>query len=66
MILILLENAIEAEKSIENPIIRFHIFQKAGYDCFKIENIVDKDVLAVNPELNTTKADKHLHGIGLI
>ena len=61
----LLENAIEAEKSIENPVIRFHIFQKAGYDCFKIENTVDKDVLAVNPELNTTKDDKHLHGIGL-
>ena len=61
----LLENAVEAEKNVSNPMIRFTIFQKAAYTCFKIENIVDKDILSLNPELNTTKEDKHSHGVGL-
>lgn len=61
----LLDNAIEAEKDVNVPIIKFNIFQNAGYVCFKIENIVDKDVLAINPTLNTTKSNKHIHGIGL-
>ena len=57
--------AVEAEKNVSNPMIRFTIFQKAAYTCFKIENIVDKDILSLNPELNTTKDDKQAHGIGL-
>lgn len=61
----LLDNAIEAEKNIEVPIIKLNIFRNAGYICFKIENIVDKDVLAVNPTLKTTKNNNRIHGIGL-
>ena len=61
----LLENAVEAEKNVSNPMIRFTIFQKAAYTCFKIENVVDKDILSLNPELNTTKDDKQSHGVGL-
>ena len=61
----LLDNAIEAERNIDTPIIKFNIFQNAGYICFKIENIVDKDVLSINPTLTTTKNNKNIHGIGL-
>lgn len=61
----LLDNAIEAERNIDTPIIKFNIFQNAGYICFKIENIVDKDVLSINPTLTTTKKNKNIHGIGL-
>lgn len=61
----LLDNAIEAEKNIDAPIIKLNIFQNAGYVCFKIENIVDKNILAINPGLNTTKNNKRIHGIGL-
>ncbi len=61
----LLDNAIEAEKKITDPIIKLKIFAKAGYVCFKIENIVDDDILASNPNLNTTKNNKTIHGIGL-
>ncbi len=61
----LLDNAIEAEKNIEVPIIKLNIFQNAGYICFKIENIVDKDVISINPKLKTTKSNAHIHGIGL-
>ena len=61
----LLDNAIEAERNIDTPIIKFNIFQNAGYICFKIENIVDKDVFSINPTLTTTKNNKNIHGIGL-
>lgn len=61
----LLDNAIEAEKNIDAPIIKLNIFQNAGYTCFKIENIVDKDVLSINPTLKTTKNNNRIHGIGL-
>ena len=61
----LLDNAIEAEKKIVDPIIKLNIFAKAGYVCFKIENIVDDHILASNPDLRTTKNNKTIHGIGL-
>lgn len=61
----LLDNAIEAEKEVIEPIIKLNIFAKAGYVCFKIENIVDDDILASNPNLRTTKKHKSIHGIGL-
>ena len=61
----LLDNAIEVEKNIDAPIIKLNIFQNAGYTCFKIDNIVDKDVLSINPTLKTTKNNNRIHGIGL-
>ncbi|MBP5431419.1 sensor histidine kinase [Ruminococcus sp.] len=61
----LLDNAIEAEKNVKNPVIRFHVFKNTGYACFKVENVVEQDVLALNPKLKTTKSDKKVHGIGL-
>ena len=61
----LLDNAIEAEAEVENPIIKLNIFQNRGYVCFKIENIVDKNILETNPNLHTTKQDKRMHGVGL-
>lgn len=61
----LLDNAIEAEKDVKSPIIRFHVFKNTGYACFKVENTVDQNILAVNPKLKTTKSDKKMHGIGL-
>ena len=30
-----------------------------------MENTVDQNILAVNPQLKTTKSDKKMHGIGL-
>lgn len=61
----LLDNAIEAERKVNDPIIKFNIFAKAGYVCFKIENTVDDDILSFNPNLQTTKNNKIIHGIGL-
>ena len=61
----LLDNAIEAEAEVEDPIIKLNIFQNRGYVCFKIENIVDKNILETNPNLHTTKQDKRMHGVGL-
>lgn len=61
----LLDNAIEAEKEVRDPNIKLNIFTKAGYVCFKIENIVDDDILSSNPDLRTTKNNKTIHGIGL-
>lgn len=61
----LLDNAIEAERNVDMPIIKLNIFQNAGYNCFKIENIVDNDVLSANPTLKTTKTNNRIHGIGL-
>ena len=61
----LLDNAIEAEKNVVNPMIKFLIFKKAGYACFKIENIVNKNIFESNPNLDTTKKEKKGHGIGL-
>ena len=61
----LLDNAIEAERNIDMPKIKINIFQNAGYTCFKIENIVNEDILSINPELTTTKNNKRIHGIGL-
>lgn len=61
----LLDNAIEAEGEVSEPIIKLNIFTKAGYECFKVENIVDKNILSINPNLKTTKDNKITHGIGL-
>lgn len=61
----LLDNAIEAEAEVEDPIIKLNIFQNRGYVCFKIENIVDRNILETNPNLHTTKQDKRMHGVGL-
>lgn len=62
----LLDNAIEAcEKNKGTSEIYIKTWAEAGYYLIEIRNTVDTDVLAENPDLNTSKSDKKLHGIGL-
>ena len=61
----LLDNAIEAaEKTVDKHIIiEFGI--KAAYLSIVVSNTVIASVLRTNPNLETTKNDKYIHGIGL-
>ncbi|MBR2810955.1 MAG: GHKL domain-containing protein [Solobacterium sp.] len=61
----LLENAIEAERREEHPEIRIRMRQAGGYLYGEVRNAVSKDVLAVNPQLQTSKKDRQAHGYGL-
>lgn len=62
----LLDNAIEAcEKNYGHSEIMLKIWSNAGYYCIEISNTVERDVLAENPNLFTSKSNKELHGIGL-
>ena len=62
----LIDNALEAcERNTGKSEIRLKIWNKANYCCVKISNTVETDILAENPHLKTSKADKKLHGVGL-
>lgn len=61
----LLDNAIEAaEKTVDKHIIiEFGI--KAAYLSIVVSNTVTESVLKTNPNLESTKKDGHIHGVGL-
>lgn len=62
----LLDNSLEACEKNEIPSeIFLKIWSDAGYYFIEIQNTVDTAVLDENPNLNTNKSDKKLHGIGL-
>lgn len=55
----LLDNAIEAcEKNYGHSEIMLKIWSNAGYYCIEISNTVERDVLAENPNLFTSKSNK--------
>ena len=60
----LLDNAIEASRTVQSPEIRVSMKCTGGYLAAKIANRVDKDVLSLNPNLETTKKDSANHGFG--
>ena len=62
----LFDNAIEACKKIEGErFIYFEVAQRKGYVNFIIRNSVNSPVLENNPDLQTTKKEKLLHGVGI-
>ncbi|MCI7813306.1 MAG: GHKL domain-containing protein [Lachnospiraceae bacterium] len=60
----LIDNALEAMKHVENPWIKIRISVRKTYLCVHIANKTTCDILSVNPEMKTTKADKECHGVG--
>lgn len=61
----LLDNAIEASGSEAEPEIRITLKCVKGYLMYRISNRVSRDVLALNPQLQTTKPDAENHGFGM-
>lgn len=61
----LCDNAVEASKKTEQPHIYVEIKEIKGYLSITVQNHTEKDVLAENPELITTKDDQQFHGLGL-
>lgn len=61
----LLDNAIEASGSELEPEIHITLKCVQGYLMYRISNRVSRDVLALNPRLQTTKPDTENHGFGI-
>lgn len=62
----LLDNAIEACRKEKNRReLRLEMFQNACYLNILIRNAVSESILENNPNLDTTKNDDELHGIGI-
>ena len=61
----LMDNAIEASLGEEHPCAHVHIRYVRGYLYGRVGNRVSKDVVALNPDLRTTKRDEKAHGYGL-
>ena len=64
VLLNLLDNAIEASTCQPGALIRITVKTIPGYLVCIVANRTQQDVLAVNPELRTTKNDKTAHGCG--
>ncbi|MDF2472888.1 MAG: Histidine kinase, gyrase and HSP90-like ATPase [Anaerocolumna sp.] len=62
----LLDNAIEACMKIENGEILVKIYEDRNYLIININNSINDSVLATNPNLISTKTDKHKHGLGTL
>lgn len=61
----LLDNAIEAEEKETDRKIVLDMYAEKGMYCISVQNCVAVPVLADNPKLQTTKADKFTHGLGI-
>ena len=64
----LLQNAIEACEKIQPPKERYievYIKSQGEFISIRIENTVDGELMKQNKNMQTTKADKKMHGIGL-
>ncbi len=61
----MMDNAIEASLSEENPEIIVKVAKVRGYETIVVKNRVSHSVLAANPELATTKEDANEHGRGV-
>ena len=58
------DNAIEASKNSCKKLIELDVREHNGCLSIVMTNSVDKSVLEENPNLETTKSDKELHGLG--
>ena len=61
----LLDNAIEAAKDTEKKRITLDIQKNEGYLIVLVSNSIKSSVLEANKNLETSKPDKELHGIGI-
>ncbi len=61
----LCNNAIEAASKVKNGKISLHLARKKAYLKIEIENSTDGNVLELNPQFETSKKNKELHGIGI-
>ncbi len=61
----LLDNAIEAQKGLDNPYIEISIKEAKGKLFVDINNRIKKSVLKDNENMLTTKPDKEYHGLGI-
>ena len=62
----LCDNAIEAAAQSNNPTIKLQISEDNGNLCIYIGNTTPGNVLKNNPDMNTTKKDKGMHGFGIM
>lgn len=60
----LLDNALEASKTVDAPRISVHIYPTRCYLCFSVRNRADCSHLD-GDDLHTTKANREAHGFGL-
>lgn len=61
----LLDNAIEAERQQEKKRVLLDMYEEKGMFYISVRNHVNESVLVDNPELQTTKENKTLHGLGI-
>ena len=61
----LLDNAINGCKNSDEPRINLEIARKKSYIRIIVKNSILDSVLSDNPDLNTTKAEKSMHGYGI-
>lgn len=61
----LLDNAIEACAKLENAVITVRMKRVKEYLSIIVSNSVDRDVLKENPQLDTRKRNREIHGIGI-
>lgn len=63
----MMDNALEASMMEEEKDRELHIFitKQRGYDTICVKNRIKKSVIDCNPNLNTTKDNKDIHGIGV-
>ena len=61
----LLDNAIEAAEKTVDKHIKIEFGIRAAYLSIIVLNTVTESVLKTNPNLETTKNDKYIHGLGL-
>ena len=61
----LLDNAIEAAQETDSRRITVDVNQKGHYLSVLVTNSIKTSVLKTNAELQTSKTDKLLHGIGV-
>ncbi len=61
----LLDNAIEGSIGVENAVILVRMKRVKEYLSLVVSNTVGRDVLKENPQLNTSKQQREIHGIGL-
>lgn len=61
----LLDNAIEAERKLQDKKIVVEMLERKGMYCINVMNLIERSVLESNPELHTTKKDKRAHGLGV-
>ncbi|MBE6683393.1 MAG: GHKL domain-containing protein [Ruminococcaceae bacterium] len=61
----MLDNAIEATSASNEKIIELSFSYIGGFQNISCKNPIIRSALSENPELNTTKSDKTLHGYGI-